>query len=79
MIVGFRLLIGKPVTKGEKVSTFIIFCGALFMCFDPSASKSDSATTNILLGDSLALVSGVWGTFCVLAMKHITLHIPNPR
>ena len=64
---------GKPVDKQEFKATIIIFAGALIMGLDGKAEKVSSEETNILLGDILALLSGISGVFAILASKSITL------
>ena len=79
MIVFARLIMGKPVDKNEFKATIIIFSGALIMGLDGKAEKSDSGETNILLGDLLALISGISGVFAILASESITMSFPLPR
>lgn len=65
----YRLVFRLPVDSGEKISTIVIMIGAICMTLDPTAQKAGDGESNVALGDFYALLSGVFGTFAVLATK----------
>lgn len=78
IIVLSRVLLRKHVARRELQATIVTFIGTIIINFDSKAEKADPSSTNILFGNSIALLSGIFGVFTVLTSKELTKHVP-PR
>ncbi len=66
LIVGFRFLIQKPVTKMEVIGSIIAVSGCMITSFDPNAEKVSEEDNHILFGNFLSFFSAVFATLYIL-------------
>jgi drug/metabolite transporter (DMT)-like permease len=58
-IIVYRYFKNEPIDRLEYIGTVITIGGVFMMACDTSASKTDSAATNIILGDFLSFLGSI--------------------
>lgn len=77
LIVG-RVVMGHRVLHMEGAGVFVAFVGAALCCLEESNDPllEEAASTTTLLGDLLALLSGIFGLVYLTFAKAIRPHMP---
>jgi drug/metabolite transporter (DMT)-like permease len=79
IIVFYKVVTRQHVDNHELLATGITFIGSIIMNFDTKAEKGNSEATNILFGNSIALLSGICGVFAVVLSKELCKFIPSRK
>lgn len=75
IMVFMKLVTCKGTKRIEIVACLIAICGCVVTSEDPSASKTDTSTMNLSLGNFLCFISSLFATLYILKAAVVAKHM----